>query len=268
MIAPMEKFILVVLEEDASAAPLQLRKLGIAHIDSLAGAGEAFVALEKRLSDAGKAISLLAGLPRSQSGSPSGTLPDGESAIRRALAADAEIASIQAEQAAIVGEMQRVAGWGDFDPALVARLAEEDIALRFFEGPAKKIKEIAPEVEYFRFASAKGNVHIAVLGAGELPNAFLPFSLPREGYSSLAARNAELERRSAALRGELASLAKGLPAMEKAAKRIGADLTIERLKSGMPREERLRYLTGYVPAKEAPRLAEEAKRRGWDLAMG
>jgi len=268
MIAPMEKFILVVLEDDTAAAPLQLRKLGIAHVDSLAGAGEAYAALERRLGDAEKAISLLAGLPRVQSGLKGGDILESETAIRRALAADAEIASIQAEQAAITSEMQRVVGWGNFDPALVARLAEKDIALRFYEGPVKKIKEIAPEVEYFRFASAKGNAHIAVLGEGELPNAFLPFSLPRESYSSLAARSAELERRDAALRGELAELAKGLPAMKKVAKRIDADLTIERLRSGMPRDERLRYLTGYVPSKEAPRLAEEAKRRGWALAMG
>ena len=268
MIAPMEKFILVVLESDAAATPVQLRKLGIAHVDSLAGSGEAFASLERRLGDAHRAVSLLTSVPRAEVGAQGAPVLGGEAAIGRALAVDAEIASIQAEQGTIVSEMQRVKAWGDFDPSLVARLAEEDLRVRFFEGPAKKIKDIAPEVEFFRIAPAKGNARIVVLGDGEPSNAFLPFTPPRESYSSLAGRLKALDLKQASLRAELAALAQGLPAIRKALERIDADLTIERLRSGMPCEENLRYLTGYVPSKEAPKLAAEAKRRGWALAMG
>ncbi|MCE1196081.1 hypothetical protein LWX53_06245 [bacterium] len=268
MIAAMEKFILVVLGSDATATPVQLRKLGIAHVDSLAGSGEAYSTLERRLVDAQKAVSLLTSIPRAEVGASSATGLAGEAAIGRALAVDAEIASIQAEQGTIVSEMQRVKGWGDFDPSLVARLAEKDLRVRFFEGPAKKIKDIAPEVEFFRVASAKGNARIVVLGDADPSNAFLPFTPPRESYSSFAGRLKALELKQASLRDELAALARGLPSIKKALERIDADLTIERLRSGMPCEENLRYLTGYVPSKDAPKLAAEAKRRGWALAMG
>ena len=45
MIAPMKKFVLVLLDADAAAAPLQLRKLGIAHLERIEGEGKTCAAL-------------------------------------------------------------------------------------------------------------------------------------------------------------------------------------------------------------------------------
>ena len=51
MIVPMKKFLLVLLSKDLHSAPLQLRKLGIAHITKFQSSGESCAVLETALEE-------------------------------------------------------------------------------------------------------------------------------------------------------------------------------------------------------------------------
>jgi|GEM_PF-5324996 len=59
MIAPMNKFVLVILEKDKHKAPLHLCKLGIAHVERFQASGENCAALEAGLKKASMAKSIL-----------------------------------------------------------------------------------------------------------------------------------------------------------------------------------------------------------------
>ena len=268
MIAPMEKFILVLLEKDASSAPLYLRKLGIAHVDKVEGSGEAYSTLEKRLRGAEKAFSILSSYKGEvDRASVEPKLTAGE-IFEKVLEIDAGIADEQAAGAELSSEIQRIQSWGDFNPELFGSLAESGENIRLFECSAKKLKELPSDIDYLRLASPKGSAYIAVTGGAELPPGFTLFKLPSSGLAQKKRLLEESEAKLASLRGTLSSLSLERKALGKAIRDMKAELTLESLRSGMPREERLCYLTGYVPARDSKKLQAEAKKRGWAFAAG
>ncbi|MCE5255951.1 MAG: ATPase, partial [Spirochaetaceae bacterium] len=162
---------------------------------------------------------------------------------------------------------KRIEGWGDFDLSLLSKLESTGVHIRLYECTVKELKNIPEEVEYVRLAAPRGYARFAIIGRGEVPSALLRFDPQGERLSSLIAETRQLEASIAKNSQELEKLAVHIPVLDAAIDEINADLTIERLRAGMPREERLAYLSGYVPSREAGKLTEEAQKRGWAVAI-
>lgn len=280
MIVPMKKFLLVVMDKDVRDAPLYLRALGIAHIEPFESVGAACADLEARLERLHSARGILSGQGKgTRKDAASGELQGGPKGDPRANLAEAESVAEQAHRysEAIQSTRERLAErlkvyarierWSDFDPSLMDELLRNGVRIRLYEGLPKELKKIPDETDYLRLASPRGAARVAVFGDGEVPSAFVRFDPEGERLSSLRAEIAGLEAEIAGNSRELQTLSARLPAIDAAIDTIKADLTIERLRAGMPLEERLAYLSGYVPARDAGKLAAEAARRGWAVAI-
>ncbi|MBL8968276.1 MAG: hypothetical protein JNG85_14815 [Spirochaetaceae bacterium] len=285
----MLKAHLVVLEREKAEALAELKRLGVVHLEPLAGKGADFEGAARRLAEVERSIGLVSSIkpPKEGKGAAAkgavakGAAKDpakalsgaalreaGLEASRRCAALSEELKAAQDEGFAIVRELERVADWGDFEPALVAELSTAGLPLRFFEGPAARLGALPEGLEFVRLAAPRGRARVAVLDRGQpaaLPSDFIEFALPAEGPTALrAARDRAAERRLAADAG-LAALAPSLPALEAARDWLAEILLFEQVKSGMGQDEGLSYLSGFVPAKDLPALKAAAQAHAWGL---
>lgn len=267
MIAPMKKFLLVLMEKDARAAPLYLRKLGIVHLERFQSSGESCATLDATLKNALNAKGILtSSRDKKNQAKPDASVQVME-LIASTLESQAAISSLQERASELKRESDRIRNWGDFTPELFEKLREFGLQIRLLEGQPQQLAEIAEELDYVRLSAPKGKVRIALLDAASTPVGFEELRMPAHRLSRLDREIAECEKSVAEKKAELRRLSTNVAAIDAEIRRIESALTIERLRAGMPRQDALRYLTGYVPAKVANSLMAEAGRRGWAIAL-
>ena len=267
MIAPMKRFTIVITSHDIDSAPHYLKKLGIAHIEPLVGAGQHFQNLEQRKKDAELAKIILASYRNKKEKTEAVSQLSAEELISHVIEANAFINTSWDTIADAEKELERIRSWGEFSPDLFQRLKTNRIHIRLFEGLEKNLSELSSSVEYLRLAAPKGKVRIAVFGNEEMPASFMEFRVPEENAATLQNRIAQEKEKSAKAEAELRELSKSIARVEQEIRIIDAEIKIETLRSGMPREAQLAYFSGYVPAREAEKLKKEAKKRKWALLV-
>lgn len=267
MIAPMKRFTIVVTSHDIDSAPIYLRKLGIAHIEPLIGTGQHYLNLEQRKKDAELAQIILSSYRNKKDVSSAQSTLSAETLIARTIEANSYITSSQDSIADAEKEFERIRSWGNFSLELFSNLKSQGIQFRLYEGLEKNLAEIPASVDYIRLAAPKGKVRIAVISAEEIPSSFVEFRIPSETSNDLRNRIASEREKTKQVQAELTELSKSIEMVEKEIQRIDAEIKIETLRSGMPRDEELAYFSGYVPAREAEKLKKEAKKQRWALLI-
>jgi len=267
MIAPMKKFLLILLNKDVHAAPIYLRKLGIVHIEKFQSSGESCSALETALRNAQNTKGILvSNLDKKKIGVPDTALRAID-IINSTISNQTAVSALQDRISDLSRETDRIRSWGEFTPELLDELRQLGITIRLLEGQPQRIAEIGEGTDYIRLFAPKGKARIALLGEGQVPVGFEEFRLPEMNLSSLEKEIFECEKSLAEKKSELGRLAYNVEAIGREIRRIESALTIESLRAGMPQDDTLRYLSGYVPAKVADTLKEEAMRRGWAIAL-
>ena len=267
MIAPMKKFLLVLLNKDVQEAPLFLRKLGIAHIQKFDRSGENCSSLENSLKNAHNAKAILSSnIDKKAKATPDSGLR-ASALIAMALSGQAAIVSLQDKISELKRETDRIRSWGDFTPGLFAEIAKSGLQVRLLECQPGQLEESGREIEHIRLPAPKGRARIAVVGSSLLPSGFEEFKLPTKSLGDLEKDIVEIEGSVAAKRLELANFAARISIVDGEIARIESALKIERLREGMPEQSALRYFSGYVPAKDADSLKAEAAKRGWAIAL-
>lgn len=271
MIVPMKRFILILLDKDARSAPLQLRRLGIAHVERFESAGEDCAALESELKLAISAESILGSLQGKEKDHSRPEASTSEPSIAAVIAdingTNASISLHQDNISAWKREIDRISPWGDFNPGLVSSIASAGRRVRLYECQLSQLDQLPKEIRYVRLSAPKGRVHLAVLDAAQLPSEFVEFKVPVLSLSALNARVADTEKLIRDLKQGMQASGRYLKDIKREIVRLESELTVERLRAGMPAQSTMRYLTGYVPASEAVKLKEEAARRGWAVAV-
>lgn len=267
MIAPMKRFTIVVTSHDIDSAPIYLRKLGIAHIEPLIGTGQHYLNLEQRKKDAELAQIILSSYRNKKDVSSAQSTLSAEALIVRTIEANSYITSSQDSIADAEKEFERIRSWGNFSLELFSNLKSQGIQFRLYEGLEKNLAEIPASVDYIRLAAPKGKVRIAVISAEEIPSSFVEFRIPSETSNDLRNRIASEREKTKQVQAELTELSKSIEMVEKEIQHIDAEIKIETLRSGMPRDEELAYFSGYVPAREAEKLKKEAKKQRWALLI-
>ena len=268
MIAPMKKAILVLGERGKSAALRSLRRLGVVHADPIVGRGQSWEAASEELARIEGAIGILL------SYKPKETVPpiDYSAALDLAGNVNETAAGIKASQeklSSVRKEIERIQGWGDFDPSVLLYLKENGINLRLYEASPKAFLSIPNDLPVIRVASDKAIIRFVGFSseAPTLPEGVEEFGPPRVSLSDLKSEeNSLLENLE---RGDafLAEAAKARPHLQTALERARANHTFETLLTGMEGEGPVVWISGWVPVKDAPKLSEEAARHGWGLLL-
>ena len=267
MIAAMKKFFLVLLDKDVHKAPLHLRRLGIAHLEKFASSGETCAGLEENLKNAMNAKALLSSNANRKNGKKPSENMAASRLIESTLAVQAEMGSLQDRILELRRETDRIRDWGDFSPELFDAVTRSGLRLTLLEGQPRNMTGLDETLEYLLLPAPKGKARIALLGASRIPDGFEEFRLPAKGLSLLEREILDCEKAVDGKRAELTRLALDAALLDGEIAKIEYSLVIERLRAGMPQHDSMRYLTGYVPAREVDALKKEAASRGWGLVL-
>jgi len=271
MIVPMKRFVLVLLDKDAFAAPLQLRKLGIAHVERFESSGEGCAALESELKQAKNAVSLLGSLKVSSKGSRKMWSLAGRSEVGSVIAEINEkhnsISILQDSISSWKREIERISSWGDFNPMLAASITSAGYSLHLYECQAARLADLPKEIRYLRLSAPKGSARFALLDRVQLPSEFIEFKIPAVGLSQLQEWVSSSEQEILEIKSGMLLYQGYVKNIDREIRRLEAALTVERLRIGMPSQSSLRYLTGFIPATESAKLREAASQRGWAVAL-
>ena len=169
MIVPMKHLDLVCLASEKDATLERLRGLGAVHLDLAAAGGASVAAAEGELADAEKAVRLVQkarkdekaadGAAAEQNGDTAGRggVPPPPASVADVLSLDAERAKALAEADRLEKEIRVYEPFGDFDPALAAKLREKVAGLDDVVPLPAKLPEmrLSQMKELYRAAHAK-----------------------------------------------------------------------------------------------------------------
>jgi len=267
MIAAMKKFFLVILDRERHAAPLQLRKLGIAHVERFQSSGASCANLESELKRAASARSILISSKDKNVKQHSGGTDNPKELIVRTLSTQTELQTRKDRLANLRKEAERISSWGDFSPELLLSLRSQGLVLRLVECSAKLSGSLSQDLKYIPLSSPRGKRRFVLLDEAALPEGWEEFKAPLASLSQIKREIDGLEEELVKLQKTLAEQASGVKSIDTEMERLEAALSLERLRSGMPAHEKLCYFSGFVPAKDCERLKAEAKARGWALML-
>jgi V/A-type H+/Na+-transporting ATPase subunit I len=268
MIAPMKRAFIIVIEREKETAAQALRKLGMVHLEPLEGRGQTFARLTESKQRLEKACALLSEF---KAGKKQAGL-ELEQAItlgEQVLVSFDEMKKCDDAIAAKTTEVERIQAWGDFDPALLESLSVEGIALRLVEIPSKKLDSLPEGLDYIPLANLKGQSRVLLLAGRdiELPEDALEFIPSDRSLGQHQKELGELRQQAAAKRTELTEYASRANALQTALRALDAQITFEKLSSGMDNAGPVSWFAGWIPEKDESALRETAARENWGLLI-
>ena len=264
MIVPMLKLTLLCRAADRASALAALRDLGVLHVTpSIAPSG---ASLDAARAKADLLKRVLEAIPTKtpEGAQKTATDPEKLAADLQTLIDSRKTASDRIE--ALRAETARIAPFGTFDPASIPALAEKGITLKLYRAPLKATPDLPEGVCAEQLGVQKTDGYWALFassdftwtGAEEIRLPEHSLSEMEQTISTLTAQLADAEKRFAAAAADRPALEKLLAEAESAVK-------FEEVASGMGDAGVVHYVTGYIPARDLPRIETAAAENGWGL---
>ena len=264
MIVPMLKLTLLCRAADRASALAALRDLGVLHVTPSVAPSGASLDAARAKADLLKRV--LEAIPtKTPEGAPkTATDPENLAADLQALIDTRKTASDRIE--ALRAETARIAPFGTFDPASIPALAEKGITLKLYRAPLKATPDLPEGVCAEQLGVQKTDGYWALFassdfiwtGAEEIRLPEHSLSEMEQTISTLTAQLADAEKRFAAAAADRPALEKLLAEAESAVK-------FEEVASGMGDAGVVMYVTGFLPARDLPRVETAAAENGWGL---
>ena len=301
MIVPMKKIRLVVLDSERTESVSRLRKLGLLHVETVATSTDSLVSLEESLARVRQAASIILenkGKEKDKKGAVAPAAPSGKeeglALADKVLALNAAKTASMENAARLQVELDRIASWGDVNPADFAYLAERDVHLFAFEMAADDFTALSDSVTTVTLSRDKKSVRCVIASPVDL----LPESLPESARQlalpekSSAEMRAEIEAEGKSVEkanADIAALAVQKAVLDGAEKVLLKEIEFETVRASMQEisfsEEEgeeaaaaasapapvagefaapsLVWIAGYAPAEKAPVIIEAAKQNNW-----
>jgi V/A-type H+-transporting ATPase subunit I len=267
MIVPMQKVTVVCLAHAQEETLLQLRALGVLHVQAADKPQHASAAdVTAQIRDTDTVIELL----REYSTAPHATpaTPVDAAVLVRELMRLRERMGQRAEEAArLRTHLAELAVWGDFDPRDVAALRARGVHVALYSCSPAEMPVIPAGCAVHEILRTNDAVAFLLASAQpvELPIAALP--LPEKSPAALRAELAGLEQQQADDRAHIAQQARCLPALQRARLALDDTLRLAQARDATGRVAALAYLQGFVPADAATPLEAAARTHGWGLLI-
>ena len=278
MIVPMKKISLVVLENERKGALKDLRKLGLLHVEEVQGSSEELSAFKDQNSKIEKALAILSEIKLGKKEAPKPSVIGKEAAFdvaKKVLALVDEKKTCFDRITADSVELERFAKWGGVNPADFAELGEKDIHLALYEIPSAKYALVGDEAKAVVVGREKTETRFVLVSdkpfvvnerpAGIPPEAY-QVPLPRISTEELKKEISESKARISQIESELKSCVQYKASLKDSLAVIAKDIELENLYSGMGIEEKLSWITGFVPVDSMAKFEAFAKEMKWAFA--
>lgn len=280
MIVPMKKVSLVILDKEKSNALKTLRKIGVVHIEDIEGKGEVLAKFKSVSDTLFNASMLLSDIKVNKKKIKYENLSNEESLKKASRVLDIfdRKKELFDQISNATAELDRLAGWGEFDPKDFDYLHQKGIHISMYEIPTEKMQFISDEIQTVLVNSSKSIIRFLILSENvlqERPQGLPPeaFSVVMPEYSTLEIiqqiKDAESELDK--IQSEFNDSVKYLESINQYYKLVQKDIEFENIYSGMEidstsEENPLAWVTGYIPVDNFELLSNTAKENFWALA--
>ncbi len=278
MIVPMKKISLVVLEKERKEALKALRKLGVLHVEEVSGSSDELSLYKEQNSKIEKALAILTEIKLGKKEVPKQTLVGKEAAFdiaKKVLALVDEKKTCFDRITADSVELERFAKWGGVKPSDFAELSEKNINLALYEIPSDKYALIGDEARTVVVGKEKSETRFVLVSEKPLVVNERPAGIPAEAYQvplpristdDLKKEISDSKARITQIESELKSCVQYKNSFKDSLGAISKDIELENLYSGMGVEEKLSWLTGFVPVDSMAKFESFAKNEKWAYA--
>ena len=278
MIVPMKKISLVVLENERREALKNLRKLGVLHVEEVSGSSEELSSYKLQNSTIEKALGILTEIKLGKKEAPKQTLIGKEAAFdiaKKVIALTEEKKTCFDRITADSVELERFAKWGGVNPLDFAELSEKGLNLALYEIPGDKYALIGEEARTIVLGKDKSEIRFVLVSEKPFVVNERPAGIPAEAYqvplprlstADLQKEISDSKKRIVEIEAELKSSVQYRDSLKSSTGAIAKDIELVNLYSGMGIEEKLSWITGFVPVDSMAAFEAFAKEQKWAYA--
>lgn len=281
MIVPMKKVSLVVLNKERKDALLQLKKVGVVHLEQIDGSSEQLSLYKEASNNAVAANAILSDIKVAKKKSFSSTvktLSNDEiiDKCKHVIDISDKKKKLLEEIASDAAEIERFANWGQVDIDDFAYLKEKGISFKMYEIPEDKYGLIDEKVTTICVNRIKKIVRFLLIDASEdrpegLPPEAFEVPMPVLSTKDLAKRVEDNEAEISKIEEELKAETVYISQIQDFKSNLESDIQFETIYSGMGQENSgkttdLAWLTGYVPIDSFDKLKDCVTKNSWAMA--
>ena len=281
MIVPMKKVSLVVLNNERKDALLQLKKVGVVHLEQIDGSSEQLSLYKEASNNAVAANAILSDIKVAKKKSFSSTvktLSNDEiiDKCKHVIDISDKKKKLLEEIASDAAEIERFANWGQVDIEDFAFLKEKGISFKMYEIPEDKYGLIDEKVTTICVNRIKKIVRFLLIDASEdrpegLPPEAFEVPMPVLSTKDLAKRVEDNEAEISKIEEELKAETVYISQIQDFKSNLESDIQFETIYSGMGQENSgkttdLAWLTGYVPVDSFDKLKDCVTKNSWAMA--
>ena len=281
MIVPMKKVSLVVLNKERKDALLQLKKVGVVHLEQIDGSSEQLSLYKEASNNAVAANAILSDIKVAKKKSFSSTvktLSNDEvvAKCKHVIDISDKKKKLLEEIASDAAEIERFANWGQVDIEDFAFLKEKGISFKMYEIPEDKYGLVDEKVTTICVNRIKKIVRFLLIDASEdrpegLPPEAFEVPMPVLSTKDLAKRVEDNEAEISKIEEELKSETVYISQIQNFKSNLESDIQFETIYSGMGQENSgkttdLAWLTGYVPVDSFDKLKDCVTKNSWAMA--
>jgi V/A-type H+-transporting ATPase subunit I len=277
----MKKISLVVMDKSREASLEELRELGVVHLEKRNVSSAKLSLLLDQKVRAETAFGILQSYAVKEQSSRERSSKERSSTERsstdqgsnpqeltgKALSLSEEKKSLHERQAWNSRERSRIEKWGDFDPRLLAELADKGVTLIPYELSHKAYEALGKDERIILLGKDKTAVYC--VASRPLSGETAPLVLPERSLSELDEDTANIQVRLAEIDAEFRDLSLQGKAIAQGLETLVADIEFETARAGMdlledaPVELSVSWITGYIPRDDLGLLKRAAAENGW-----
>jgi len=267
LIVPMKKIILFMVDSEKNESLEYLREAGVLHIEKKSVNTEKFLSLMeiKNRIDAAK-ITL---------SDDCEILKDMDFSIETAKAYLLQMESLAVSkkqlsdrQSLVLKECERLAAWGDFDPAALKDLSEKGFSLRIISQSTDSYSE---ESDGYRIilGKTKSSVRYVLINSEsqEIPEGSDELLIPEKGLGAFQTEMTEIEKQMKSLEDEILQESTKKEQLTAYEKWLEQALDFETVGSGMDSQGIFSSMSGFMPTDSVDSLKTRAEEKGWGLIV-
>ena len=283
MIVPMKKVSLIIMGDKKADALTKLRKLGLMHIEIAEGTSERINELKGKISMIENSIFSIEENIKKNKEVKEATTAEALTFAREVTTLAEEKKAYQAEQISLNTELERIKGWGEFEPDGIKYLTENGVDIAFYEIPKAEYEALGENVKTICLETTKNTVKCAVIKSGsddeaealEAVKSYI-FELPKMSAEAMKAKVETIAESIEGVNKKIVSYAGYIKSMKNAVKALEKDIefevyatgmTEEALSSGGDSDVSVAYFTGYIEAENVSCIEQAAKENSWGLVI-
>ncbi len=166
---------------------------------------------------------------------------------------------------ALQREQQRLAPFGNFDPAIIRGLAEKDIQVRLYHAGIKHAFTIPEGVVMKELHRTKNDVYFVAIGRGAFEVNAQELRLPEHSLNVVEKKLAQAQEQLRVAEEQMAACAKDRPVVCALAQSAEDHVRFLEARDGMGTTAPVAYLQGFCPAESVELIRQASKAHGWGL---